>query len=49
MFLEGYFDPNICQLGPVGMVKEGLKKKKKKKNSVSFCDSSWVLAQNKKF
>ena len=48
MFLEGYFDPNICQLGPVGMVKEGFQKKKKK-NSVSFCDSSWVLAQNKKF
>ena len=49
MFLEGYFDPNICQLGPVGMVKEGFQKKKKKRNSVSFCDSSWVLAQNKKF
>ena len=31
MFLEGYFDPNIYQLGPVGMVKEGFQKKKKKK------------------
>lgn len=30
MFLEGYFDPNICQLGPVWMVKEVFQKKKKK-------------------
>ena len=34
MFLEGYFDPNICQQGPVGMVKEGFQKKKKKKKIV---------------